>query len=130
MKMIRSSTWVATLLGIVVLLGAGSLAARTGKTLAANQISTAAPLISVQFAVPSSAAAVWASAMYTGGDDGYQGSDKDKYGDHDGDKDDHDHDHDHHHHEPTPEPSTLLSFGAAILIGGGVLLSRRMRRSK
>jgi hypothetical protein len=62
-------------------------------------------------------------------------SDHDK--DHDGDRDrDHDHDHDKDHDKgkhgpkPTPEPSTLLSFGAALLIGGGVFYSRRLRRNK
>lgn len=68
--------------------------------------------------------ATW-PAIYTGGGDGYGNNDNGK----DGDKDDHDHDH-HRDHDPTPEPSTLLSFGVAILIGGGVLLSRRLRRNK
>lgn len=49
---------------------------------------------------------------------------EDKHQDADGDKDDR---HRHRDHDPTPEPSTLLSFGAAILIGGGVLYSRRLR---
>jgi hypothetical protein len=31
---------------------------------------------------------------------------------------------------PIPEPSTLLSFGAALLIGGGFLLFRRLRKDR
>jgi len=31
---------------------------------------------------------------------------------------------------PTPEPSTLLSFGAALLIGGGVFLLGRLRKER
>src|ERR1700683_2968215 len=68
---------------------------------------------------PARIPALSASAIYTGWWDGYQGGDKYK-----------DYDKDHHHHEPTPEPSTLLSFGAALLIGGAVLYSRRLRRNR
>ncbi len=83
---------------------------------------------------------LWAGAIYTGGDNGGNGNgydnggnwDKDKgKGDHDGwdgDKDKGKHDRDGH--APTPEPSTVLSFGAALLIGGGVLYSRRLRKSR
>lgn len=67
-----------------------------------------------------------------------RGKDMDKEGDHDRDRDhdgDGDHDHDRDHKKggapsPTPEPSTLLSFGAALLIGSGVIYSQRLRRSK
>lgn len=55
--------------------------------------------------------------------------DRDHDGDHDGD---HDKNHDpvtHHAPKPTPEPSTILSFGAALLIGGGVFYSRRLRKN-
>jgi hypothetical protein len=71
---------------------------------------------------------IWSSASVLWGHDG---DDKDK--DHDWDKD---HDRDKGHERkggapaPTPEPSTLLSFGAAIVIGGAVLLSRRLRASR
>jgi hypothetical protein len=70
------------------------------------------------------------SVIYTGDDSnknwGYDDHKKDK-GDGDNDWDDHHHRKDH---DPTPEPSTLLSFGAAILIGGGVLYSRRLRSNR
>ena len=129
----RLNIWGVTLVAIVLLLGAGSLAARTHQTLVPNQVSS---VVTVPSAA-STALLVWDGAIYTDGDDGYMNHDHDKDGDREGDKDDHDHDHDHdrdHHrdrdHDPTPEPSTLLSFGVAILIGGGVLLSRRLRKSK
>jgi hypothetical protein len=38
--------------------------------------------------------------------------------------------HDHDGHDPTPEPSTILSFGAALLVGSAVLYSRRLRRRR
>ena len=67
---------------------------------------------------------IWSSTTVSWGHDG----------DHrDGDKD---HDWDRGHEKkgdapaPTPEPSTLLSFGAAVVIGGAVLLSRRLRATR
>ena len=50
----------------------------------------------------------------------YRGNEKDKDGDKEDDKDK------DHGPSPAPEPSTLLSFGAALLIGCGVIYSRRM----
>ena len=44
-----------------------------------------------------------------------------------GEKEDHDRD---DKHAPVPEPSTILSFGAALLIGAGVLYSRRARSKR
>jgi hypothetical protein len=82
-----------------------------------------------------------ASVLWVGTTNGGDDNDK-KYGSGNNDGDDHDHDHDHDHdrdhdhdhdhddHAPTPEPSTILSFGAALLIGGGVLYSRRLRNKK
>lgn len=64
---------------------------------------------------------------------GQQGDYKDKDGDDRKykDKDDrHDKDKDHTHPAPAPEPSTLLSFGAALVIGGGVVLLGRLRRKQ
>jgi hypothetical protein len=55
-----------------------------------------------------------------------KGWDRDNHSDNDGDNDaDGNHD-DPHAPSPTPEPSTLLSFGAAALIGGAVIYSRRL----
>ena len=81
---------------------------------------------------PSQIPAVLVSVIYTGDDGnknwgwGYDDHKKDK-GDGDNDWDDHHHRKDH---DPTPEPSTLFSFGAAFLIGGGVLYSRRLRSNR
>lgn len=121
----KSLGWSAALLGIVLLLGAVFASAKTTETSVQAQVGPAASISSAALAVPPGVVALPASALYTWGDDG--GKDKDKDGDGDNDKDDHHHKHDH---DPTPEPSTLLSFGAAILIGGGVLYSRRVRKSK
>ena len=73
--------------------------------------------------------------MYTGGGDSdHDGKDNEHYGnnngDHDGNKYGGKGDHDRDDKAPTPEPSTILSFGAALLIGGGVLYSRRLRANK
>jgi hypothetical protein len=79
---------------------------------------------------PSQIPANLVSVIYTG-DDGNKnwGYDDHKKGKGDGDNDWDDHKH-RKDHDPTPEPSTLLSFGAAILIGGGVLYSRRLRSNR
>jgi hypothetical protein len=93
---------------------------------------------------------LWAGAIYTGGDNGEKhGGDGDKHwgnggngngydnggngkGNHDGDGDRDDRKgqggQDGHAPTPAPEPSTVLSFGAALLVGGGVFYSRRLRR--
>jgi hypothetical protein len=81
---------------------------------------------------PSQIPAILISVIYAGDDGnknwGWGYDDHKKYkGDGDNDWDDHHHRKDH---DPTPEPSTLLSFGAAILIGGGVLYSRRLRATR
>ncbi|HLJ23532.1 MAG TPA: PEP-CTERM sorting domain-containing protein [Candidatus Acidoferrales bacterium] len=68
--------------------------------------------------------------------DGDRGGDRDGDRDHDRDRDrhrrgnDHDHDGDDHAPKPIPEPSTLLSFAVAVLVGGGVLVSRRLLGSR
>jgi hypothetical protein len=78
---------------------------------------------------------IWANPIYTGGGDGYQDNGKNKYKgtykDKDKDRDkDKDKDKDKYGPSPVPEPSTIQSFGAALLIGAGVLYSRRLRRNK
>jgi hypothetical protein len=82
---------------------------------------------------------IWANPTYTGGGDGYQDNGKNKYKgkykdkdkDREKDKDkDQDKDKDKYGPSPVPEPSTIQSFGAALLIGAGVLYSRRLRRNR
>jgi hypothetical protein len=109
--MIRSLGLSAALLAIVLLVCAGSMSARTGGPVVLNP-GSAIQLNAVTSAVnPSQILTIWANLLYTGGGDGYQDNDK-------------------HGPSPTPEPSTILSFGAALLIGGGVFYSRRLRRNR
>ena len=142
--MTRSLGLSAALLCFVTLVFSHSLSAKTDGTSIQTKVQSTSLLNAATSVFPSQSLNVWTNSNYVIDDDGYMHKDKDKdwdgdrdgdKHDHDGDKDDHDgdkYDHDHHryHHEPTPEPSTLLSFGAAILIGGGVLYSRRLRKNK
>jgi hypothetical protein len=82
---------------------------------------------------------IWFGTTILWGQDGdHKGKDYDGDKDHEGDKGhDGDKDHDKGKHSdrdgapsPTPEPSTILSFGAALLIGGGVFYSRRLRKNR
>src|SRR5579864_2779810 len=133
--MIRSLSVSAALLFIVLLMCAGSVSARTGGTFvpvpgSAAQINAVASAVN-----PSQALSLWAITIYTGGNGGkhYGNDDGKKDGHDDGDDNDDDNGGDDRHDDspkPTPEPSTILSFGAAILIGGGVLYSRWLRGSK
>jgi hypothetical protein len=132
--MIRSLGVSATLLAIVLLMGAGSVSARTGGTFvpvpgSAAQINAVASAVN-----PSHVLSLWASIIYTGGEGGklYGNGDGKNGGKDDGgdNGDENGGDDRRDDHRPTPEPSTILSFGAAILIGGGVLYARRLRRSK
>lgn len=123
--MIRSLGMSIALLTTVLLMSAGSASARTGGTFvptleSATQIKTIASAVS-----PSQISNTWTSAMYLDGNDGNSGH---HYGNNDGGNKDKDKDNDDK--APAPEPSTILSFGAALLIGGGVLYSRRLRASK
>jgi hypothetical protein len=74
---------------------------------------------------------IWSSSTILWGQDGdYKDHSEDK--DHSGDKD---HDKDKRHDQngapsPTPEPSTILTFGAALAIGGGVLFLGRLRKER
>src|SRR5579864_5814074 len=121
--MIRSLSVSAALLFIVLLMCAGSVSARTGGTFvpvpgSAAQINAVASAVN-----PSQALSLWAITIYTGGNGGkhYGNDDGKKDGHDDGDDNDDDNGGDDRHDDrrPTPEPSTILSFGAAILIGGG-----------
>jgi len=127
MEKTKSPHLSSALLFIVLLISAGSVSARTGGTFVLTP-GSAIQINAVTSAVnPPQILTFLASSIYTGGGDGNQDNDKDN------DKDngkDNDKDKDKHAPSPTPEPSTILSFGAALLIGGGVLYSRRLRRNK
>lgn len=132
--MIRSLGMSIALLTIVLLMSASSASARSGGTFVPT-LGSAAQISAVVSAVnPSQILNPRASAMYLSGDGG-------NYGDHDDNKNgnkggdngwgkDKDKDHDRDSNAPVPEPSTILSFGAALLIGCGVLYSRRLHRNK
>lgn len=120
---------------ILLLASAGTASARPAHVGGAGLAFLAVP--SGTHALPVSAFTHSPALLWGDGDDHDHDKDHDK--DHDWDRDgDHDHDHDHdkdhdkdkHGPKPTPEPSTLLSFGAALLIGGGVFYSRRLRKNK
>jgi hypothetical protein len=120
--MIRLLGLGAALLSIGLFVNAGSASARTGGTFVPNQGSGAQiQAVASALNLPQGLA-IMASPIYTGGDVG------NKYGDGDG-KNNGGSD-DHTGPDPTPEPTTILSFGAALLIGGGVIYSRRLRRNR
>jgi len=137
--MTRSLGLSAALLCIATLVYAYSLSAKTGGTLVQTNVQSAVLLNAGASAFPSQPLNIRANSNYIIDDDGYKHKDKEKDWNRDGDKknwdrdgdgDKDDHDRPQSQHDPTPEPSTLLSFGAAILIGGGVLYSRRLRKNK
>ena len=128
--MIRSLSLSAALLSLVLLISAGSASARSGGTYVPNP-GSATQIKAVASAFnPTQVLAIWASPIYTGGDGGNEGGNdngnnngNDNNGNGNGGGDD-------KKDPPIPEPSTILSFGAALLIGGGVLYSRRLRRNR
>jgi len=116
--MIKSIAWTAALLFAVFLMSSAFASAGAGGTFVLDSAGPAARMNAINPAVhPAQIPVIWANPLYTGGD-GYPDYDKYKHKDH------------RHDHDPAPEPSTLLSFGAALLIGGAVLYSRRLRRKK
>ena len=123
--MIRSLVLNAALLSIGLLVNAGSASARRGGTFVPNQ-GTSAQIKAVASAINlTQVLAILVNPIYTGGDGGNQygkGDGGNQYGKGDGGN--------NKGPEPTPEPSTILSFGAALVIGGGVLYSRRLRRNR
>jgi hypothetical protein len=136
--MIKSIGVSVALLSIALLMSSSSAFARTGGVSGPNPGSTA-QVNALASAVNSfQILAIWASPIYTGGDGGghYDHGDGNNNGDGEGNNNGDEHgkkkgdDDDPPGPKPTPEPSTLLSFGAAILIGGGVLYSRRLRRNR
>jgi hypothetical protein len=129
--MFKLITLGACLVGVTALIGAGTASARAG--------GTSAPLVGAVNGVQSADSGlnvsasllptIWSSSTILSGQDG-------DYKDHDWDKGhDKDHDKDKRHDpngapSPTPEPSTILTFGAALAIGGGVLFLGRLRKER
>jgi len=95
------------LLLVVLVMAVSSVSARTGIALV---LSTPGPATQHQSLVLANSHHQIVSLLVKDDDDGDKDDDKDK----------------DHGPSPTPEPSTLLSFGAALLIGCGVIYSRRM----
>jgi hypothetical protein len=113
--MIRSLGLCGALLSIVLLMSSAFVSAGTSGPLVPISTSSTAKVNAVKSTVNRSQVVTFlASLIDAGGNDG--GSDKDKKP--------------KKPKDPTPEPSTILSFGAALLIGGGVLYSRRLRRNR
>jgi hypothetical protein len=122
---IKSLSVSAAVLSIILLVNLVSAQTRTGGTLAPN-LGPAAQIKAVSSVISSpQVLAIWASPIYNGGNGGNQyGNGNYGYGNNgnsNGKK---------KPHNPAPEPSTLLSFGAALLVGSGVLYSRRLRRNR
>jgi hypothetical protein len=147
--MFRTSCLSVALLTIVLLMGTSSSSARTEMMVSSTPAGPVLQFIADGSAVPSfQIATIWASAVYSGdsggnrygrgdggqkgygegGNDGGKGDNDGGKGGHDGGKDGHDDG--GHAPSPAPEPSTILSFGVALLVGGGVLLSRRLLGSR
>jgi hypothetical protein len=123
--MIKSLSVSAAVLSIILLVNSVSAQTRTSGTLAPN-LGTAAQITAVSSVIRSSQVlAIWATPIYNDGNGGNQyGNGNSGYGNNgnsNGKK---------KKPAPAPEPSTLLSLGAALLIGGGVLYSRRLRRNR
>jgi hypothetical protein len=113
------------LLSLALLISAGAVSSQTRGTIvrtsgAANQNSAVLSGVNESQMLTS-----MGSAIYDGGNGNQYNNDQNKDKDKDKDKDKNP-----HGPTPTPEPSTFLSFGAAILIGFGVLYSRRLRRKQ
>jgi hypothetical protein len=128
--MSRSVSLFAALSSILLLMSSFCVLARTGGTFAPNPGSAAQIKAVTSTVYPSQVLVSSASPNYTGGDAGNQN------GNGDGNKNGYGDEHKNGRGggpwepKPTPEPPTLLSFGAALLIGGGVLYSRRLRRNR
>jgi hypothetical protein len=110
-NMIRLLLASTTLLFMVMLVSAESVSARTGGTFDPVLTGTDTGLNAPAFLLPN----IWLDGNNNnqGGNDNNQGGNGNDNGP-----------------NPVPEPSTMLSFGAALLIGGGVLYSLRLRRNR
>jgi hypothetical protein len=108
--MLRSLCLSVALLSIILLMSPGSVSARSEGTLVPHLAESGMQLKAVDSAVNhSQAMAVWANPTYSHNGENGQGNNNQING-------------------PVynPEPSTILWFGAALLIGAGVVLSRRL----
>jgi hypothetical protein len=122
--MTKSTCLSAAFVCITLLVSIGAVQARSHVPLAAGLTTQ----LDEHAAHYHRASAVRASLWHTDGGDDHK--EKHKTKDEDKDKgDDKDKDKDDRAPSPVPEPSTLLSFGVALLIGGGALLSRRVPRN-
>jgi len=113
--MSRSLGLSLPLLSIALLSSAGALSAHREKTIVLNTRPSAQIKGVAQPFNPSQILAISASPNYVDSKNGYGNGDTTGGGDHKAD-------------DRSPEPSTIISFGSALLIGGGVFYSRRMRR--
>jgi hypothetical protein len=107
----------ACVLCLIALMGAGVVSARTGNTvavLASPPISVMTNAVDSSLTAPAALlATTWSRAIKVGDDD-------DEAEDKDADESP----------APVPEPSTLLSFGVAAIIGGGVFFLGRLRKER
>ena len=137
--MFKLITLGACLVGMTALIGAGTASARAGGISvplvgAVNGVQSADSGLNVSASLLPT---VWSNSTILWGQDGdYKDHARDN--DHAGDKG-HDWDNDHrkgkdHDREsapsPTPEPSTILTFGAALAIGGSVFFLGRLRKER
>ena len=122
--MIRSLLVIATLLFMVMLVSAESVSARTGGTSDPVLAGTDAGLNAPASLLPS----IWFVGHNNDNNSGENNNGNDN-GDNNNNNGEHDNG-DSRGPNPAPEPSTMLSFGAALLIGGGVLYSLRLRRNR
>jgi hypothetical protein len=121
--MVTSPAIRTALLTLSLFAGVTYVSARTSETAISTRSGTA-----MQFRASASANHLEGILMLWDGHDGDddRDSDRDKDREKDRDKSKGDKDKDDRAPSPSPEPSTLLSFGAAALIGAAVLYSRRL----
>jgi hypothetical protein len=134
-RMTKYLKFAVPLLFVLLLTSLPSSAASNGFTASG----TPQPALATSAVQPVQVLTMFASSALLDRDDWWH-HDRDGDGDRSWNRHDHDRDGDGDHDgdgkkkghgpEPTPEPSTILSFGAALLIGGGVLYSRRLRATR
>jgi hypothetical protein len=126
--MSKSVPLVACLVCLAVLIGLGGISTRAGTlspVLAKPFLSTTNLAVSCPTVAYSLAAAMGSPTMKLTQGDSDEDAAEEKA---DHEKEDHDVDSDDH--PPVPEPSTLMSFGVALLIGGGVFFLGRLRKER